>query len=152
MKNKIKVHVLEIIKLFPLILFLCLCEFLQNHFLTGSDGLNLAFPPAVLAAIITAGAALAGTGVKAGVDSVTDCGSKCRAKCKDTTGAFFSGRNKCKKNCKNNCINTLSPQEKLAQRNLEEDQNRKAMYMYIVAGLFLIITVVLVLYYVFKKK
>ena len=91
---------------------------------------------------IDEGIGLLTTGIGAVSASTTDCGKQCRAKCKEETGAFFSGRNKCKKACKADCIakSNASPQRAPSPIPL------------IIMGAIILVVIGLILWWMFKKK
>lgn len=109
-------------------------------------------PPLIIAAIITAGATLVGTGIQTASKETTDCGRQCRAKCKNETGWLFGGRGDCKKKCKDQCVNSLSPQE-IASLKKQEADKKKSITLYSTIGIILIVIgIVIAIYLTTRKK
>lgn len=138
--------ILYILKVIIGLSFLVVCQLIQNNFLTDAHGYSLAFPPAVIVAIL--GLATAGVGVAGQTQAInspkTQCEQDCVDACKASHKAIFGGRQKCIKECKGNCANQSNQPPPPPPST-----GFKINWWYVASGVLIIGSIVL---FIFRKK
>ena len=138
-----KSKLIEAGKLIFSVSVLFLIQMIFNGLLIAEGDYSLAFPPAIIVALI----GLAGTGVgfvaqsKALNAPKTQCEQDCTNVCKASHGALFSGRQKCIKQCKADCAVVVPPPVPPTSGAIN--------WYYVIGGILVFLALII---YMFKPK